>query len=154
MPATKISELMKVDRNTINNDLKFLYRKALSDYNLDNMSLDDILEKQLVRLEAQRDRLGIYLSDAKDVTNKVTIERLIADIDFRVLTAVEKINHNTLQFYDEIIKAVNNIAENKKLDVRFTSLFELREISIDSRISLNKLKEDTLKGKRRMKSLV
>jgi dsDNA-binding SOS-regulon protein len=154
MPATRISELMKVDRNTINNDLKFLYRQALNDYNLDAMSLDDILEKQLVRLETQRDRLGIYLSDTKDVTNKVTIERLIADIDFRVLTATEKINHNTVQFYDEIIKAVNKIAENKKLDVRFTSLFELREISIDSRISLNKLKEDTLKGKRRMKSLV
>ena len=154
MPATRISELMKVDRNTINNDLKFLYRKALSDYNLENMSLEDILEKQLVRLETQRDRLGIYLSDAKDVTNKVTIERLIADIDFRVLTAVEKINHNTVQFYDEIIKSVNKIAENKKLDVRFTSLFELREISIDSRISLNKLKEDTLNGKGKMKKIV
>jgi hypothetical protein len=49
---------MKVDRNTINNDLKFLYRQALNDYNLDEMSLDDILEKQLVRLETQRDRLG------------------------------------------------------------------------------------------------
>jgi hypothetical protein len=58
MPATKISELMKVDRNTINNDLKFLYRQALNDYNLDDMSLDDILEKQLVRLETQRDRLA------------------------------------------------------------------------------------------------
>lgn len=145
---------MQVDRNTINNDLKFLYRQALNDYNLDNMSLDDILEKQLVRLEAQRDRLGIYLSDSKGVTNKVTIERLIADIDFRVLMATEKINHNTVQFYDEIIKAVNNIAENKKLDVRFTSLFELREISIDSRVDLDKLREDTLNGKRRMKSLV
>lgn len=154
MPATKISELMKVDRNTINNDLKFLYRQALSDYNLDDMSLDDILEKQLVRLEAQRDRLGVYLTDAKDVTNMVTIERLIADIDFRVLSAVEKINHNTVQFYDQIIKAVNTIAENKKLDVRFTSLFELREISIGSRVDLNKLKENTLNGKRRSKSLV
>ena len=53
-----------------------------------------------------------------------------------------------------IIKAVNTIAENKKLDVRFTSLFELREISIDSRVDLNKLKEDTLNGKRRTKNLV
>ena len=118
------------------------------------MSLDKILEKQLVRIEAQRDRLGIYLSEAKDVTSKVTIERLIADIDFRVLTAVEKINHNTVQFYVRVIKAVNNISKNKKLDVRFTSLFELREISIDSRVDLNKLKEDTLNGKRRMRSLV
>jgi hypothetical protein len=154
MPATRIAQLMNVDRNTINNDLNFLYRQALSDYNLEDMSLDDILEKQLVRLETQRDRLGIYLSDAKDVTNKVTIERLIADIDFRVLTAVEKINHNTVQFYDQIIKTVNNIAENKKLDVRFTSLFELRDISIKSRINLNKLKEDTLNRNRRTKSLV
>ena len=78
MPATKISELMKVDRNTINNDLKFLYRQALYDYDLEDMSLDEILEKQLVRLEAQRDR--------------------------------------------------------------FTSLFELREISIDSRVDVNKLR--------------
>ena len=154
MTATKISEMMKVDRNTINNDFKFLYHQALSDYNLDDMGLEDILEKQLVRLETQRDRLGLYLSDAEDVTTKVTIERLIADIDFRVLTAVEKINHNTVQFYDQIIKAVNNIAESKKLDARFTTLFELREISIKSRIDLDKLKEDTLNGNRRMKSLV
>lgn len=154
MPATKISDLMQVNRNTINNDLKFLYRQALNDYNPDNMTLDDILEKQLIRLETQRDRLGIYLSDAKDVTNKVTIERLIADIDFRVLTVVEKINHNTIQFADAIIKAVNKIAENKKLDARFTTLFELREISINSRIDLDKLKEETLNGKKRRKSLV
>jgi hypothetical protein len=154
MPATRIAGMMNVDRNTINNDLKFLYRQALNDYNLDDMSLEDILEKQLVRLETQRDRLGIYLSDAMDVTSKVTIERLIADIDFRVLTAVDKINHNTVQFYDQIINAVNKIAENKKLDIRFTSLYELREISIDSRISLNKLKEDTLNMNRRTKRLV
>lgn len=154
MPATKISDLMQVNRNTINNDLKFLYRQALNDYNPDNMTLDDILEKQLIRLETQRDRLGIYLSDAKDVTNKVTIERLIADIDFRVLTVVEKINHNTIQFADAIIKAVNKIAENKKLDARFTTLFELREISINSRVDLDKLKEETLNGKKRRKSLV
>jgi hypothetical protein len=154
MPATKISELIKVGRNTINNDLKFLYRQALHECNLDDMSLDDILEKQLVRLETQRDRLGICLNDAKDVSDKVTIERLIADIDFRLLTAVEKINHNTIQYADAIIKAVNKIAENKKLDVRFTTLFELREISINSRIDLDKLKEDASNGKKRMKSLV
>jgi hypothetical protein len=39
--------------------------------------------------------------------------------------------------------------ENKKLHVRFTSLFELREISIDSRVDLNNLKEDTVNGKNR-----
>jgi len=144
MPATRIAQLMNVDRNTINKDLKFLYHQALNDYNLDEMSLDDILDKQLVRLEAQRDRLGLYLSDAKDVTNKVTIERLIADIDFRVLTAVEKISHNTGQFWDQIIRAANKIAENNNLRIRYTSLFELQKISIDSRKSLDEIREDAL----------
>ncbi|CAN5514752.1 hypothetical protein BH18THE1_BH18THE1_10320 [soil metagenome] len=51
VPATRIAELMKVDRNTINNDLKILYHKALNDYNPNDMSLEDILKKQLVRLE-------------------------------------------------------------------------------------------------------
>jgi hypothetical protein len=145
VPATRIAELMKVDRNTINNDLKILYREALNDYNPDDISLDDILQKQLLRLETQRDRLGLYLCDAKDFSNKIAIERLIADIDFKLIGAIEKINHNEGRFWDEILKGVNKVAEIKKLDLRYTSLFELHKISIGSRKSLNKLREEVLK---------
>jgi hypothetical protein len=69
-PPTRIAELMKVDRNTINNDLKIQYGKALNDFDLDDMSLDDILQKQLLRLETQRYRLGLYLCDTKEINNK------------------------------------------------------------------------------------
>jgi hypothetical protein len=148
VPATRIAELMKVDRNTINNDLKILYREALNDYNPDDMSVDDILQKQLLRLETQRDRLCLYLSDAKDINNKVAIERLMADIDFKLIGAIEKVYHKEGRFWDEIIKKINKIAENKKWDVRYTSLFELHKISTDSRKSLNKLMEDVLKEKK------
>ena len=89
MPAIRIAQLMKVDRNTINNDLKILYRKATKDYNSD-MSFDDIIDKQLLRLETQRDRLGLYLSDTKDINSKITIERLISDIDFKVIALMER----------------------------------------------------------------
>lgn len=147
MPATRISELMNVHRNTITNDLKFLYRQGLNDYSIDDMSLDDVVEKQLVRLETQRDRLGLYLSDATDVTNKITIERLIADIDFRILAAIEKINHNTGQFWDQIIRAANKIAESHNLSIRYTSLFELQKISIESRKNLDEIREVALKDK-------
>jgi hypothetical protein len=147
MPATRIAELMKVDRNTINNDLKILYRGALNDYNLDDMNLDDIVQKQLLKLETQRDRLCLYLSDAKDINSKIAIERRIADIDFKLIGAIEKVRHNSGRFWDEIIKKVNKIAEDNKMDIRYTSIFELREISKDSRKSLNKLKEEVLKQK-------
>jgi len=148
VPATRIAELMKVDRNTINNDLKILYREALNDYSPDDMSLDDILQKQLLRLETQRDRLGLYLCDAKGINNKIAIERLMADIDFKLIGAIEKVYHKEGRFWDEIIKKINKIAENKKWDVRYTSLFELHKISTDSRKSLNKLMEDVLKEKK------
>jgi hypothetical protein len=149
MPATRIAELMKVDRNTINNDLKILYHQALNDYDPEDMSLDDILQKQLLRLETQRDRLGLYLCDAKDINNKIAIERLIADIDFKLFAAIEKVNHNSSRFWDEIIKVVNKIAEDNNLNIRYTSLFELHKISIDSRKSLNKLNEEVLKEKKK-----
>jgi hypothetical protein len=148
VPATRIAELMKVDRNTINNDLKILYHEALNDYDPEDMSLDDILQKQLLRLETQRDRLGLYLCDAKDINNKIAIERLIADIDFKLIGTIEKVKNNVGRFWEEIIKEINRIAEEKKFNIRYTSLFELQKISIDSRKSLNKLKEEVLDEKK------
>ena len=145
VPATRIAEMMNVDRNTINNDLKILYQQSLNDYNPKDISLDDLLQKQLVRLETQRDRLCLYLCDAKDVSSKIGIERLIADIDFKLIGAIEKLNHTVDRFWDEITKQLNKTAEDKKMDIRYTSLFELRKISTDSRKNLDKLTEEVLK---------
>jgi hypothetical protein len=140
MPATRIAELMKVDRNTINNDLKILYNKAVRDYNSDK-SYDDIIEKQLVRLETQRNRLCLYLSEVKDTNSKLSIERLIADTDFKVIGVLDKLNQNMVQHYDAVIEHVNKIAEKEKLKGRYTSLFELYRISIETREDLDKLRE-------------
>ena len=140
MPATRIPVLMKVDRNTINNDLKIIYNRAIRDYNSDK-SLDDIIEKQLLRLETQRDRLGIYLCDAKDINSKITIERLITDIDFKVIGVIERLNQNIVLHSNAVIEHVNKIAESEKLKTRYTSLFELYRISVDTRQDLDKLKE-------------
>jgi hypothetical protein len=148
IPAIRIADMMNVDRNTINNDLKILYNKALNDYNPNEMTFDDILQKQLVRLESQRDRLGQYLYDTKDLNSRITIERLISDIDFRLLGVIERLNQNMVRFWDEVIKQINKSAENEKLKTRYTSLFELNRISIDSRKSLDELKYDVLEQKK------
>jgi hypothetical protein len=92
--------------------------------------------------------VGLYLTDVKDISNKIAIERLIADIDFKLIGAIEKVNHNAGRFWDENIKEINKIAEDKKLDMRYTSLFELHQISAESRKYLNGLKEEVLKEKK------
>src|SRR5688500_16454431 len=105
------------------------------------MTLDDIIEKQLLRLETQRDRLCLYLCDAKDINNKLAIERLITDIDFKVIGVIDRLNQAVVQHYNAVSEHVNKIAEKEKLKTRYTSLFELYRISIDSRQDLDKLKE-------------
>ena len=142
IPATRIAEMMNVDRNTINNDLKILYNSAIRDYNSDK-SFDDIIEKQLLRLETQRDRLGLYLCDAKDINSKITIERLISDIDFKVIGVMERLNQNIIKHSNAVIEHVNKIAVKENLKTRFTSLFELYRISVDTRQDLDKLREKT-----------
>ena len=108
------------------------------------MTLDDVIEKQLLRLETQRDRLCLYLCDAKDINSKLAIERSITDIDFKVIGVIDRLNQNIVQHYDAVIEQVNKIAEREKLNTRFTNLFELYRISIDTRQDLDKLREKAL----------
>ncbi len=142
MPAVRIAEVMKVDRNTIKNDLKILYGKAIKDYSPDELDINFYLEKQLVRLESQRDRLGTYLADSTDVNDKIAIERLIADIDFKLLGSVAKVEFGYLKFWDEVMKRVNSIAEQHKINGRFTSIFELYQISVASGKRLSELRKE------------
>jgi DNA-binding NarL/FixJ family response regulator len=53
--AKKIAELMKVNRNTINNDIKFLYSKLKK--NWDELDVESLIMKQILRMEDQRTRI-------------------------------------------------------------------------------------------------
>ena len=54
---------------------------------------------------------------------------------------IERINQNIVHNWDTVIEHINKIAEKENLKTRFTSLFELYRISIDSRQDLDKLKQ-------------
>jgi hypothetical protein len=69
-------------------------------------------------------------------------------LTFGSLEQLEKVNYNIRKFWDQIIEEINRVAEEKKLNIRYISLFELQNISINSRKSLNKLREEALKEKK------
>jgi hypothetical protein len=50
---------------------------------------------------------------------------------------------------DEILKGVNKMAELNNISLRYTSLFELRKISIDARKSLDEIEDQALKQKKK-----
>lgn len=141
-PALRIAEVIHVDRNTVNADLKILYDKALSDYNPNNFKIQDYIPKTLFRLESQRDRLASRLADTNDLTAPIAIERLIADIDFRLFNAISKIHYDHTKFWDAVSERVNKIAADEKLEGRYTSISELYRISAESRKKLDEIRRE------------
>lgn len=139
--AVKIAEMMNVDRNTINNDIRLLYRDLGKE--LLNMNCDEYFAKQIARLEAQRGRLLTYLAKTENIEQKMSIERLIEDIDFRLAAKVGRFRRDVAAFEDAVRQEMNKVAEKKKLGWRFTSIFELVDISIASRRKLDKLMGET-----------
>jgi hypothetical protein len=98
-------------------------------------------KKELDAISEEQDKHWEIL---KKEIDKIPLSELV-----KLFAAIEKVNHNSSRFWDEIIKVVNKIAEDNNLNIRYTSLFELHKISIDSRKSLNKLNEEVLKEKKK-----
>jgi hypothetical protein len=137
LPAIKIADLMKVNRNTINEDIRQLYKELAKD--VDSIEFSDQYIKQVTRLELQRTRLTEYLEKTPEIEKKIAIEKLLSDIDFRLMAMAEKIEHNSVIFWDKVKKMFNEIAEKKNIDYRTTTILELVEISTKSRMKLDDL---------------
>jgi hypothetical protein len=136
-PANKIADSMKVNRHTIESDIKLLWNKLGEQ--IFSPSWSAWIRRQLDRLEFQRTRLMEMLDKENDSDRKLSIERLILEIDNRIM-------HYTLNtFNDEIItwarvtKRVNDFAEQKKLGTRWYSPFELIEITPKQREKIDKI---------------
>ena len=82
-PAVKIAEMMKVNRNTINEDIKACYSK-LSSY-FDDQTLAQSIIKQIYRFEMQRAHLLGYLGEQVSLKEKLGVEKLIFELDKKIL---------------------------------------------------------------------
>jgi len=93
--ALKISELMKINRNTINGDIQYWYSKVVKNWRASSPKF--LVIKNIERLELQRTRLSEYLNNANNLQEKLGIERMILDVE-------SKISHTQLKLYDSIEK--------------------------------------------------
>jgi hypothetical protein len=136
IPGLKIADMMHVDKNTIYDDIRLLYKELARD---DDPQFHDYYNKQTARLELQRARLFEYLNEAKDVETKIAVERLIAGIDFKLLSVAHKLEFDSFMFWDKVKNMFNQVAEEKKLDYRVITLFKLYKISEKSGRKLDDL---------------
>lgn len=100
--ASKISEMMRVNRNTINSDIKHEYEKMSKEFSEFNTGA--FMIKQLNRLESQRTRLLEDLDSQIEMCDKLLIEKLVFDIEQKMI-----------QFSSKIIPRQNSVDEKRTI---------------------------------------
>ncbi len=92
---------------------QYLYSTVQREDN--RISINDFINKQLIRFEFQRNRLMRTLDITNSVQENNQIERLIFDIDSKLTNTHLKILDSTLNNYDLAIDYINKwIKDNKK----------------------------------------
>ena len=88
--AVKIADMMKVNRNTINSDIRYLYSGIKEEL---KQNTENIVLKQIARLEAQRTRI-VKQIEKGEVVNIIKQEKLLLDVDSKINSFLIKINTN------------------------------------------------------------
>ncbi|MDH3203092.1 MAG: hypothetical protein OEL81_00235 [Nitrosopumilus sp.] len=134
--ARKIAELMKINRNTINGDIKYWYSKISKSNDIQpESSVFPILE----RLDIQRTRIREYLDKTSDISEKITIEKMLLDLDYKIVNIHQKMSETSRTVMDFAIKFLNEHLESTNQKERYLT-FEQKLATSESAIKkINKI---------------
>jgi len=121
--AVRISNKLDVSRNTINSDIQYLYSTIQKDD--DDTSIDDLFNKQHLRFELQRNRLMKTLENKNSLQENLQLEKLIFDIDSKLISTYLKIYNSKIKSWDEGVRLVNEWMEKNGKKDRYLLLSHL-----------------------------
>jgi len=90
--AVKISEILGINRNTINEDIKNCYMQMADEIPEQNAFF---VLKQIDRLEMQRARLIERLEAETDFVKSISTEKLLFSVDNKICSTFEKMIFNS-----------------------------------------------------------
>jgi len=114
--AVKISEIMNINRNTINSDIKYLYSRLSKEW--EEKDTESWIMKQINRFEAQRSRLMECLRQESEVTKKLKIEKMIFDVDNQIAQIVIRFQTRVENISEMLAYEFNKIAEKSNIPNR------------------------------------
>jgi len=112
--AVKISEMLNVNRNTINEDIHYWHQQLAGEFKAQDLSAK--MTKQIQRMEIQRDRLLDDLEEAESLDEKIRLERFIAEIDNRLAQLFSKMISLGKSRLEPTVKIEDTIDENEIKD--------------------------------------
>ena len=135
--ARKIADFVKINRHTIDSDIQYLYSTLQRDDN--RIGTVDLINKQLVRFEYQRNRLMQSFEITNSVQENNQIERLIFDIDSKLANTHLKILDSKLKTWDEAVDYINKWMKKNQKDTRYLLYGDLLTTSENKRKRINKI---------------
>lgn len=142
--ARKISELMNVNRNTINGDIDYWYSKIHKSTNVFNPEAAIIISIQ--RLESQRSRLREQLDKTKTFQERLQLERLIYEIDCKILQIHSRLAESVKRVHDLSVEYLNKWLKDNKKEERYMKFFDKISVSEKASEKIEKIiKEDRLR---------
>ena len=90
--AIKIAQTLGVNRNTINEDIKYWYSNIKEEVKQEN---DDYILRQIGRLESQRSRVVEKITE-NTVKDAIKYEKMLLDMDVRINNLLMKINDSVV----------------------------------------------------------
>jgi len=115
--ARKIADMMKISRNTINSDISYCYSQLKKEES--RKSIEDYLNKLFYRLELQRTRCIENMEKIKDSDNTSSFEKMIFDIDCKLVQILMKLETSNQSNYDTVMNILNDYLEKKGYKERY-----------------------------------
>ena len=138
--ARKISELMKINRNTINGDISHWYNRILINTNFLNLEGHIIIS--LERLEIQHSRLRENLDKSKKFQERHVIEKMIFDIECKIININMKLADSAKRIQKIKIDHLNNYLKTKGERTRYMSVFDKITVSEKAYEKISKIMRD------------
>ena len=125
--ARKIAELMKFNRNTVNGDVDYWYSKILK--NVSYIDPERLIIVNLEGMEIQKTRLREQLDKVKNNSERMAIERMIFDINTKILYTYQKLSNSIIRTHDLATYWYNDKMKKDNKTHRNLSFFDTISVS-------------------------
>lgn len=139
-PATKIANMMKINRHTISDDIKYWNGKLSSEWN--KIDVYARCMRQLQSLELQKSRLLDLIDKAEKISEKISLERLILEIDEKITKIITSANKTDEKIRAESLELLNKWAAKNNLEHKFVDHLSLLKVTEDQFDKIQKVLKD------------
>ncbi|HSB56833.1 MAG TPA: hypothetical protein VLD38_03360 [Nitrosopumilaceae archaeon] len=138
--AVRISDILKINRNTINGDIQYWYSQVAKKWKSINPT--NWIARYIERLELQKTRLREAIDSSKNAQEKISHERLILDVESRILQTQLKLLDSFRLNHDMATRWLNNWMKKNNHKDRFLTSYDVLGVSEKSQARINRILND------------